>query len=136
MVAGCATLRPDPPTVALAGLSLENATAFEQTVAAKLRVGNPNAVPLAIAGYRLELRLAGRSFAAATTDEALSLPAGGEALVDVRFVASTVSLLAALARAVQDGDAAPTVLGVVFADTAFGRVSVPIDEVGVLDALK
>ncbi|MEM6491648.1 MAG: LEA type 2 family protein, partial [Pseudomonadota bacterium] len=129
-LAACSNLRPDPPTVTLAGVALEGATAFEQTVAAKLRVANPNAVNIAIEGYRLELVLGDRVFAAANANDEVVLPARGDALVDVRFRASTVSLLGALARAAQGAVIDPKVRGVVFANAGFGRITVPIDEFG------
>ncbi|MEM6492521.1 MAG: hypothetical protein AAF684_11570, partial [Pseudomonadota bacterium] len=73
--------------------------------------------------------------AAANADDEVLLPAQGDTRVAVRFRASTVRLWSALARAAQGDVIDPKVRGVVFADAGFGRITVPIDEFGVLDAL-
>jgi LEA14-like dessication related protein len=89
---GCAALSPlsEPPRVVLVDLQLAGSTVLEQRYLLTLRVQNPNATPLDIDGLSLELALNHQPFLSGVSDQAVVVPAYGEALT--RLEASSTLL--------------------------------------------
>lgn len=106
VITGCAALtqRLEAPYVSLAGLELKQMGVFEQRYELTLRIQNPNAVALPIAGMNYELHLNGKSFARGVSNELVDLPAHGEALARVDVTSNFVGLLDHLKRLGQQGD--------------------------------
>ena len=132
-VAGCASIGPEPPRVSLVDVRAENSTVFEQRFVTTLRLINPNDLELKIAGYALDLELAGKPVASAASSEKLSLAALSETVVDVAFVGNALGLLSGARAALGGADLEAGVVGVIYADTAVGRIGLPIEEVARLD---
>ena len=83
LLAGCATFRPEPPEVRLADIRIDRLSLFEQRYRVGLRMRNPNARPLEFESLRFELVVAGHRLADGVSNDAFSLPAGGERRVEV-----------------------------------------------------
>lgn len=97
---GCATLPGSltPPEVTLADLRLIDVGLFEQRFGLSLRVLNPNEVDIPVEGLSFTLELNGTDFASGVSNESVTIPRLGEALVDVQAVSSLTGLLHQLRR--------------------------------------
>lgn len=95
LLSACASLTTvlDPPNVSLAGIELKELGLFEQQFLLKLRLQNPNGVTLPIAGMDYELTLNDQKFARGVSNQAVDVPAHGEALTDVTVTSNLQSLL-------------------------------------------
>jgi LEA14-like dessication related protein len=83
-LAGCASLRrPDPPQVTLLGVEPSASEGFEVRVQLKLRIQNPNDTPIAYDGVYVELDVQNKSVASGVSNQSGTVPAFGEALVNV-----------------------------------------------------
>lgn len=83
----------ESPKVTVSNISMQGATLFEQQFVVTLRVNNPNNSALPITGLRYQLALNGNEFAEGATASEVSIPALGEALVDVTLTTSTFNLM-------------------------------------------
>lgn len=93
VIAGCASLQQlQPPHVTVADIDLLDATLLEQRFALKLRVQNPNDADIAIRGLSVDVEVNGQHFARGVSDQAVTLPRFGEALMEVNAVSDLGSL--------------------------------------------
>lgn len=95
LVAGCAMLarQPEPPTVTLAGIQLLELSLLEQRYRLQLRIHNPNDFALPIAGMAYRVTLNGTEFARGVSARAVSVPAFGEAVLDVEGTSNLSNVL-------------------------------------------
>ncbi|NLC71305.1 MAG: Water stress and hypersensitive response domain-containing protein [Desulfuromonadaceae bacterium] len=81
---GCAILQSRAPVdVILAGVEPLQGQGLEIRMLVKLRIQNPNDVPLDFNGMSVQMDVRGRRFATGVSDAAGSLPRFGETIVDV-----------------------------------------------------
>ena len=93
LLAGCASLSAlDPVRVQLAGLEPLPSEGLELRFLARLRVQNPNAQAVDFNGVSLELTLQGNAVASGVSNASGTLPAFGEAVVDLPVSLSAVSV--------------------------------------------
>lgn len=99
-IAGCSHFptRPQAPEVSLNNLQLIEATLFEQRYMLHLRIQNPNAFELPIAGMSYRLLLNGREFATGVSRDIDTLPAYGEEVVQVTVVSNLLRVYEQLRR--------------------------------------
>jgi LEA14-like dessication related protein len=97
LLGGCFGMGLQPPTVSVAGIEMIEAGLFEQRLAIKLRVLNPNNVEIPINGLSFEVELNGEPFAKGVSDKAIKVPRMGEAVLDV----TAVTGLSVLIRQIQ-----------------------------------
>lgn len=92
VLSGCQTLRPDfeTPTVKLVSIEPLPVTGLEQRFAIGLRVANPNARALNLAGMTYAIELEGFKVVDGVANKLPSIPAYGESLVNIE---ASVSLL-------------------------------------------
>lgn len=88
--AGCSYLagvrqRPD---ISVAGLELVELGMFEQRYMLKLRIQNPNDVELPVDGMAFSVELNGQNFARGVSDQAVTVPRMGEAVIEVHAVST------------------------------------------------
>lgn len=88
-LAACATL-PDPVQVSVAGIEPLPGQGMEVRMLLKLRVQNPNDVPIEYTGTTVTVEVAERPFATGVSDAGGSVPRFGETVVAVPV---TVSML-------------------------------------------
>lgn len=86
LLAGCATLAgvTEKPRVSLKSLAPLEIGLLEQRFLLQLRVENPNRVEIPIEGLSFTVELNGQPFAEGLSDKAVTLPALGEGLVEVK----------------------------------------------------
>ncbi|MGI9591597.1 MAG: LEA type 2 family protein [Myxococcota bacterium] len=82
----------EPPDVTLANLVPVGASPFEARVRADLRLQNPNDFPITFDGMRFDLEVNEQPFLRAVSDQEITLPRLGEAVVSVEGTTTTVSL--------------------------------------------
>lgn len=92
-VTACVSLQQlQPPHITVADIDLVDATLFEQRFALTLRVQNPNGADIAIRGLNVDVEVNGQHFARGVSDQAVTLPRFGEALLEVNAVSDLGSL--------------------------------------------
>lgn len=90
-LSACAAMQPrDPVQVTVAGLEPLPAEGLEVRMLVKLRVQNPNDVPIEYNGVFVKLDVLDQSFATGVSDERGSVPRFGESVISVPV---TVSML-------------------------------------------
>jgi len=86
LAGGCASfpsVRPDPPTVSVAGVRPLSIGFTKQRLEFRLRVENPNDFELPLRSLDFVASLAGERIATGRSDERVVIPAEGEAIVAV-----------------------------------------------------
>lgn len=97
-LSACAAMQPrDPVQVTVAGLEPLPAEGLEVRMLVKLRVQNPNDVPIEYNGVFVKLDVLDQSFATGVSDERGSVPRFGESVISVPI---TVSMLRIAAQGV------------------------------------
>ena len=95
LLGACATLGPykEPPRVSLASIQPKEMGLLEQRYGLQLRILNPNdtAIPLEGLSYTLEINC--REFAYGVSRQSVSIPAYGEAMLDVDVVSNLLNVL-------------------------------------------
>lgn len=94
MLNGCAALQSaiETPHVTLNNLQVLDMTLLEQRYAVTLRVQNPNPIPLPITGMNLQLDINDTELGRGVTNEAVTVPAYGEALVEIMVVSNLMRI--------------------------------------------
>ncbi|MBU2053782.1 MAG: LEA type 2 family protein [Proteobacteria bacterium] len=93
LLAGCAGMMLQSPSVTLAGMEVLEATLFEQRFAFKLRVQNPNAMEIPITGLSFSVELNNQPFAKGVSDKPVTVPPLGEAVLEVTAVSGLGGIL-------------------------------------------
>jgi LEA14-like dessication related protein len=103
-LAACAGLGGyrEPPRVSLVGIQPLDMTLMEQRYRLALRILNPNEVEIPVEGLSYSVELNGRDFAYGVSRQAVTIPAYGEAIVEVEVVSSLLDMLRQL-QALDDG---------------------------------
>jgi LEA14-like dessication related protein len=103
--AGCASLpKQDPLQVTVAGIESLPGEGMELRLLVKLRVQNPNDLPVEYDGIALNLDVQGKTFASGVSDEVGSVPRFGEAIVQVPM---TISVLRVVRQVIGNIDGKP-----------------------------
>jgi LEA14-like dessication related protein len=94
VLGGCATLSGlDAPRVNLSNITPQDMTLFEQKFLVQLRIQNPNDVPLEVKGMTFNLDLNGKSFASGLSNQQVTIPRFGSAVVDVEVFSGLAGIL-------------------------------------------
>jgi hypothetical protein len=94
LLAGCASLsNRDPLVVTVAGIESLPGEGMEMRLLVKLRVQNPNDLPIDYDGIALNFDVQGRSFASGVSAEAGSVPRFGEVVVAVPVTVSVLRMV-------------------------------------------
>lgn len=131
---GCVSLGGlEPPELTLADLAFVDATLFESTLEASLRVTNGNPEPLEVDGVSLRLSLGGVSVGRGTGDVRVQIPRFGSAVVPVTVHVSNLKMVARL-RALLEAEAIDWgVDGRIYVLRGTGTARVPVSAAGRLD---
>jgi LEA14-like dessication related protein len=84
--------RPDPPLVSLADIDIVDLGLIEQRLGLQLRMQNPNRFALPVQGMDFVLELNDHDFAHGVSDEPVTIPAYGEALIRVDVVSNAARI--------------------------------------------
>ncbi len=96
VLTACAGVAPEtlaPPEVRLVDLLPARVGLLEQELEAKLRIVNPNTVPLEARGIRVTLETEGTRLGRGVSDRGFTVPALGETVVAVPLYVSTADLV-------------------------------------------
>jgi LEA14-like dessication related protein len=101
--AGCAGIRggPETPRVSVSDVRLVEATLLEQLYVVTVRIQNPSTRTLTLLGGSFDLQLNGQAFGHGVSDDQATVPAFGDAKIDVRMV-STLFDMVRLIQGLQD----------------------------------
>ena len=131
-VSACATMRySESPRVHLVALRPLDIQLFEQRYRVRLRVQNPNPAELPIRGVDFELAVNGRAFASGVSAEPITVPAFGEAVLEVDVASSLVRLIEQFRTLGRSQSLNYLVTGTIAVDGLPGRL--PFRREGVLD---
>ena len=99
LVAGCAGIgtRLETPDVSFVGIRAVEANLFEQKLAVRLKVQNPNTIELPVNGLDFDVELAGEPFATGVSAREFVVPAHGEAEFDMLVTANAAGALLKIA---------------------------------------
>jgi len=99
LLPGCAKMYglKEDPKISVADIRIQEVKAMEGIFLIKLRVLNPNEVPLELHGINCDLEINQRHFASGIGDSNQSVPAFGTAVVPVEVYASVLDMIASVA---------------------------------------
>ena len=94
LLSACAALqRTDPLQVTVAGIEPLQGQGMELRMMVKLRVQNPNDVPIDYNGVSLKIDVQGKTFATGVSDESGSVPRFGESVISVPVTTSAIRMV-------------------------------------------
>jgi LEA14-like dessication related protein len=95
LLGACATLSPykDAPRVSLVSIQPQEMGVLEQRFALQLRILNPNNVAIPVNGLSYAIEINDREFAYGVSQQAVEIPAFGEALLDVEVVSNLLNVM-------------------------------------------
>jgi LEA14-like dessication related protein len=95
LLGGCAGLQPyaETPRVSLVSIQPQDMQMLEQRFTLQLRIMNPNEVELPVAGLSYALEINQREFAYGVSQQAVSIPPYGEALLQVEVVSNLLNVM-------------------------------------------
>jgi len=123
----------EPPTLKLVGIRVIDLKPERQTFAVKLLVGNPNMFDIPLRSLDCHLEINGQPFAQGTRDQPVTLPGGGEQVVELRAVTSMNELLQQIQTMVAEGDTSASYRIHGDVRVGDGTVPMPFDQRGELD---
>ncbi len=89
---GCAVMPgSEPPRVNIVGLEKMQGEGFELRFGVKLRVQNPNSIPIEYDGLSMELDVNGRALASGVSADKGTVPRYGEAIITIAVSVSAVA---------------------------------------------
>ena len=104
LASGCASLQGrDPPQVTVAGIEPLQGQGLELRMLVKLRVQNPNDVPIDYNGVAVEMDVQGKTFATGVSDAAGTVPRFGEAVISVPVTISAFRMVRQAADVIRHG---------------------------------
>ena len=105
LFSGCAGLRYSTPiAVIIAGLEPLESQGLELRMLVKLRIQNPNDLPLDFKGVSVQIDVQGRRFATGVSDTVGSVPRFGETIISVPVSISVFSIVHQAMDVVTDED--------------------------------
>lgn len=95
MLNGCAALQSaiETPHVTLNNLQVLDMTPLEQRYVVTLRLQNPNPISLPVTGMSFQLDINDMELGRGVTNEAVTVPAYGEALVEIHVVSNLLRIV-------------------------------------------
>ncbi len=133
--AGCASTNAlEEMEITLAGLEFTEATLFETTMVAKIRVANPNPDPLSFEGASFKLYLDDRKVGTGMAPEPFAVEGLATTVVDVTFHLNNATAAFRIVDILKDQrEVSYGVRGALFTDTTFGRRKLKVEKMGTLD---
>ena len=103
---GCAAMSglKEDPKISVADIQIQDIKALEGVFLIKLRVINPNDVPLDLHAVNCDLEIDGRHFASGIADSKLSVPARDTQLIPVTVYASVLDMVASVVGLIHTAD--------------------------------
>ncbi len=104
LLAGCAGLGAyrESPRVSLVSIEPLDMTLLEQRYALDLRIMNPNATDIPVSGLAYSIEINQREFAYGVSRQTVTIPAYGEAVLEVEVVSNLLGVLRQLQSLQED----------------------------------
>jgi len=95
VLGACASISAykEAPRVSLVSIEPKEIELLEQRFGIRLRVMNPNDIPIPVEGLSYALQINGREFAYGVSKQTVSIPAYGETTLDVEVVSSFLKVM-------------------------------------------
>ncbi|MDF0605063.1 LEA type 2 family protein [Neisseriaceae bacterium TC5R-5] len=103
LLTSCSSLGYEKPRVSVTDIQPGKANLFEQNFNISLRITNPNKLALNAKGLAFDLAVAGELMAHGQSQQAIVLPAQGEAVVTVSLRTSLISWLQQVGKRMEQG---------------------------------
>ncbi len=133
LLSACAAVeQPLPPKVRLANVQFLDSTLFEQRMHVDLQVRNPNNFDLPLEGLTFELEVNGNRLAEGYSNEIVTIPRLGEAMVPVRASTSLLDMIQQFMALGQGGSLSYRLKGRAYLTGFFGA-GVPFETSGKLE---
>ena len=135
VAAGCATTTAlEEMEITLADLEFTEATLFETTMVARMRVANPNPDPLSFEGASFKLYLDERKVGTGMAPEPFTVDGLATTVVDVTFHLNNATAIFRIVDVLKDKrEVAYGVRGSLFTDSTFGRRKLKVNKMGTFD---
>jgi LEA14-like dessication related protein len=135
MTTGCATTDAlEEMEITLTDLQFTEATLFETTMVAKIRVTNPNPDPLAFEGASFKLYLDDRKVGTGLAPDPFSTEGLDTTIVPVTFYLNNATALLRVVDVLKDKrEVGYGVKGSLFMDSSWGRRKLKVEKMGSLD---
>jgi LEA14-like dessication related protein len=132
---GCATTDAlEEMEITLVGLDFTDATLFETTMLADIRVANPNPDPLSFEGASFKLYLDDRKVGTGMVPEPFAVEGLDTTVVRATFHLNNATAAFRIVDVLKDKRAVGYgVIGSLFADSSFGRRKLKVEKMGMLD---
>ncbi|HIC80328.1 MAG TPA: hypothetical protein EYP07_05090 [Kiloniellaceae bacterium] len=131
----CTSTQPIPPQVFISDLRLLDSSVFEQRFQIDLRIGNPNDFALPLDGITFDLDVNGADFASGFSNQAVTVPRLGEAVLSVTASTTLVDLVQQMVLLAERGDLTYRVHGVAYLDN-LARRRAPYESIGTFRLLR
>lgn len=123
----------EPLEVTLVNLEVTDITVFETTLAAKLRVTNPNPESFTIEGASFKLYLEDKKVGSGTCNETFSVERLDSTVVDVLFHVNNASAVLRLKDILEGNEARYGIRGSLFMQGTFGSKRLKVEQTGHID---
>jgi LEA14-like dessication related protein len=126
----------EPLGVTLADLEVTEITVFETTLAAKLRVTNPNPEDFTIEGASFKLYLEDKKVGSGASNETFTVERLDSTVVDVLFHLNNASAILRLKDILDDDEVSYGIRGGLFTQGVFGSKKLKVEQTGRIDLKK
>ena len=134
LVLGCASMAPDErPEITLSNLELTEATLFETTMVASVRIANPSLEPIVIEGATFKLVLNGKKVGRGMMKDSVAVDALDSHIGIVTFHVNNASALLRLRGVMDRGAVEYGIVGNLYLKRGSGTQKVKVEQGGRLD---
>lgn len=133
LLAGCASMMGDPPQVTLSNLEVVDATMFETTFKATVRITNVQPDPIRAEGMAIKLYLGEIKIGTGTSPEVLEVPGLGSATTALTIHVSNVAVLTRLKPILDTGVVDYAMKGKLYVSRRWGTSSLKLQGSGRID---
>ena len=124
----------EPPELTLTDLGLADATLFETSLHATVRIVNPNPEPLEVDGMAVRLYVDGLKVGKAVSPARVTVPRLGSVTVPLELYVNNVALLTRLKPVLESRALAWALKGTLYLVTSYGTKGLGLSSEGVLKA--
>jgi len=134
LVSGCASMVPDErPEITLSNLEFTDATLFETTMVASVRIANPSLEPIVIEGATFKLVLDGKKVGRGMMKDSVAVEALDSHVGIVTFHVNNASALLRLRGVMDRGAVEYGIVGNLYLQRGSGTKKVKVEQGGRLD---
>lgn len=133
LLGGCVTPQSvEPPGVTLQNVRILNSKGLSQNIEVDLLVSNPNDFDIPLTGLKFDMKINGRDFAQGLSNETITVPRLGRAVVPVQVTVSVLAVMQQIQAVQRTGGVEYLVAGTAFLDHVL-LPSVDFEKTGKLD---